>query len=508
MTSLADSLTSTNLIPPMRGDAIIPESESALAPSPESETKKSGSSVSSITAEGNEAVGEDLKSLDNLKPPPLPEFKESPKYEVSNPEGQNYVAAIGVLGAIGSMFTRRPMVNSMNSASAVLTSMQQGDMNAYERNFEKWKIDNENIKTMSDYQQAIYKDIFDKEKLGLDVKLSMLQAQAAAFKDDVMLEHVKNQDMTSAAQLNLDRQKATHTWEKESQEVQKLTIENAARIEEKKMLDSDYQGGIITREQYIAGLQGIATNKPVTSQPTLSQSAIERAAHQLNMGDKSVLSNMGRQAGGAANVQAIRDRAAELADEEGISPEEIAKRSQRFAGDTSGQRTLANRVAAISAAGAAVGSVPSKDNPGSGAARLAIEASRAVPRGKFMPLNTAILEGKKSVSDPALAQLVVYTNTLVNEYSNATNPTGKGTVSDRTHARELISKAQSQPAYEAAVRAMVKEVDNSLAKAKEAKDDFLDEPEKPPMAGAKKAGDGKWYVPDPNRPGKHLRVNP
>lgn len=28
----------------------------------------------------------------------------------------------------------------------------------------------------------------------------------------------------------------------------------------------------------------------------------------------------------------------------------------------------------------------------------------------------------------------------------------------------------------------------------------------PPVAGAKKAGDGKWYVPDPSRPGKYLQV--
>jgi len=32
--------------------------------------------------------------------------------------------------------------------------------------------------------------------------------------------------------------------------------------------------------------------------------------------------------------------------------------------------------------------------------------------------------------------------------------------------------------------------------------------DQPPMAGAKKAGDGKWYVADPNRPGKYLMVQP
>lgn len=30
--------------------------------------------------------------------------------------------------------------------------------------------------------------------------------------------------------------------------------------------------------------------------------------------------------------------------------------------------------------------------------------------------------------------------------------------------------------------------------------------ETPPVAGARKAADGYWYVPDPNRPGKYLRV--
>lgn len=32
--------------------------------------------------------------------------------------------------------------------------------------------------------------------------------------------------------------------------------------------------------------------------------------------------------------------------------------------------------------------------------------------------------------------------------------------------------------------------------------------ETPPVAGAKKAGDGNWYVPDPNRPGSYLQVVP
>ena len=31
-------------------------------------------------------------------------------------------------------------------------------------------------------------------------------------------------------------------------------------------------------------------------------------------------------------------------------------------------------------------------------------------------------------------------------------------------------------------------------------------PETPPVKGARKAGDGKWYIPDPNRSGKYLRV--
>lgn len=32
--------------------------------------------------------------------------------------------------------------------------------------------------------------------------------------------------------------------------------------------------------------------------------------------------------------------------------------------------------------------------------------------------------------------------------------------------------------------------------------------EAPPVAGARKATDGQWYVPDPDRPGKYLRVAP
>jgi hypothetical protein len=86
-------------------------------------------------------------------------------------------------GAIGSAFSRKPMVNAMNTAGAVLGAMKQGDQEAVKANMEKWKIDNENIRNINDFQQQAYKDILDNTKVDLNTRMSMLNAQAAAFND-------------------------------------------------------------------------------------------------------------------------------------------------------------------------------------------------------------------------------------------------------------------------------------------------------------------------------------
>lgn len=468
-TSPSDALMGTGMIPPMSGaDLKIPDDAKTEKPAGKT-------SEQSIVNAGDQGIKDSLKSLDATKPPPPPQFKEAPKLETSDPVGQGYASAIGVMGAIGSIFTRRPMIASMNTAAAVVNAMKQGDQDAFKHNMEKWKIDNENIKAISDYQQAIYKDIFDNKKLDLDTKLALAGSHASAFKDDAMIAHWKNGDIHGAEDLELRREDARHRWEKEAPVAEKYIIENNAKLQRLKMLEEDFKSGTIDRQQMEQELQGLATNKPVQG-PTMSKDTLHFLAKQSVDTGMPPPTQMGRQASGAANMASYREEVQRIAKEEGITPATLARKQQEYAANTKGLGSLKVRLANIASAGAALGEVPEGNNPGSGAAKLVVDASKKVPRGTVVQVNKAENEWKMQTSDPKLAQLSVYLDTFAKEYASATNPNGKRTVSDTNKARENLARAinEGHSTLVARVKAMINEKNNSMDQAQKVTNAYLE----------------------------------
>ena len=195
-TSLADALTSTGMIPPVSGgDLQQPDQKQAA-------NTNQPKSEADIVNKGMESIKGDLAGVP--KPPEMIQYAKAPEAQTSDAVQQGYVSAIGIMGAIGSAFTRRPMVNAMNSAAAVVKSMKEGDQEAFKQNMEKWKIDNENIKNMNDYQQQAYKSILENTKLSIETKMGMMTAQAAAFNDPIV-QKLAQQRNDSELQDILDR---------------------------------------------------------------------------------------------------------------------------------------------------------------------------------------------------------------------------------------------------------------------------------------------------------------
>ena len=132
----------------------------------------------------------------------------------------------------------------------------------------------------------------------------------------------------------------------------------------------------------------------------------------------------------------------------GTKPTEVLAGQAEFGGIKAGERTLGTRSANIEMA----------VNEADQFADLALSASNAVPRPSFMPLTKAIQAGQKSVGDPKLASFVAANNSFINAYARAISPSGVPTVSDKEHAREMISTAQSPEAYAAVIAQLKKEM--------------------------------------------------
>jgi hypothetical protein len=88
-----------------------------------------------------------------------------------------------------------------------------------------------------------------------------------------------------------------------------------------------------------------------------------------------------------------------------------------------------------------------------------IDLSEQMPRDHYYSVNEILNFSKKQMQDPQLSRLNAAVNTAVNEYANAITTSASGaTVSDKQHARELLSSAQDHESLKGALQTMTQEV--------------------------------------------------
>lgn len=283
--SIADALGGTGMIPAIPASQLNPPGAPPASP-PESASK----TAQDIVNKGDEELKplKDKAAKDANAVPVLPTvenggLKSQPKPDTSNDPTKGWISTIGVLGAIGSMFTRRPMTNSMNAAAAALNSMKAGEAEDFKNKMEAWKTENDNAFKLLDYQQNIYKSILENDRLSVEEKRAEIGAHASAFKDDIAADHMKNSDLIGFQQLQIDRDKAADAAKKNSAELEELGHKNLAFMEAKKQLDADKASGKITPQEYIRGLQAAAYSN-IAAADARRSSATDKAKQKTQEG--------------------------------------------------------------------------------------------------------------------------------------------------------------------------------------------------------------------------------
>lgn len=76
-------------------------------------------------------------------------------------------------------------------------------------------------------------------------------------------------------------------------------------------------------------------------------------------------------------------------------------------------------------------------------ADLVTDASKAVGRTDFMPVNKLLLAAKENTGDAATVQFGAAINSFINAYARAVAPIGSPAQKEKEHAREMLSRAQS-----------------------------------------------------------------
>jgi hypothetical protein len=183
---------------------------------------------------------------------------------------------------------------------------------------------------------------------------------------------------------------------------------------------------------------------------------------QALKGDTTVYQNLGRGKQGAANLLALRGAVADEAQKRGMTGADLAAVNADYQGQKAGLRTSGTISARIENAAAEADQL----------APLAIEAGRKVSRSGFLPFGRAQVLFNNQTNDPDMNRFATANIGLATAYAGAMARGGKATVSDNEHAREMLSTAKSQQAYEAIVDQMQQEIKAAKAAPQHVRDNL------------------------------------
>jgi len=210
------------------------------------------------------------------------------------------------------------------------------------------------------------------------------------------------------------------------------------------------------------------------AEPTLDEETQRTMADQYLAGDKSVMTNLGRGAQGSANVVALRQMISRVGKERGMSGRDIALAQSEFMGLGAAQRALGTRTASFGMA----------KEEAYGMADLVTEASSKASRTQFMPINKALNAFNTNTGDTAIREFGAAINSFINAYARAVSPTGAPTVSDKDHAREMLSTADSHQQVVAVIGQLKREMEAAGAAPGTVKENLRKGFKEPPGVGA------------------------
>lgn len=198
------------------------------------------------------------------------------------------------------------------------------------------------------------------------------------------------------------------------------------------------------------------------TEANISPSRMAFMVDQALKGDSSVYQNLGRGKQGAANLLALRGAVADEATKRGLTGADLAAINADYQGQKAGLRSASQISAKVENAGAEADQL----------APLAIEAGRQVARSGFLPFGRAQIMFDNQTNDPAINKFATANIGLATAYAGAMARGGKATVTDNEHARELLSTAKSQEAYEAIVNQMQQEIAAAKRAPKQVRDNL------------------------------------
>lgn len=163
-----------------------------------------------------------IDNLETSKPPVLSPSPDARNYKTD--PMQTFGSAAMFLATFGSLLTRQPLTTALNSASAVMNAVNKQDAVAFDKAFEKWKIDSENAWKMADYDLKAYEKALGKDEEEVKLYSVMHKNETAGYAlqakmseqnhKDMMAQLKKGQEATNL--VNKTTESDLEKWKKEN----------------------------------------------------------------------------------------------------------------------------------------------------------------------------------------------------------------------------------------------------------------------------------------------------
>jgi hypothetical protein len=348
-----------------------------------------------------------LGQLQKAPPPPENPFIKG--------GGMEYMGIMSVFAGLAGALGRSNATTTMAAFGGAMKGYAEGNEEVFQQQTKEWEIANKKMLEDNQSKMDQYRAILEDQKMTMDQKREEIKLVAAQFQDEIMF----------------NTQNMNH-WEKSAQ-----TYEHIFQVNEQ----------IKDRSERMK-LAIDAVNDRMEQRRAASEVSLLPVVQRRIAGDKAAFNGLNPN-----SKKLALDIYERVAGEQGIDGTKQAKIDQDYGGEVSYQR----------AGGTQAARVESASNEVAGLVPLAIESSKKLPRGKFVPLNQLIQGWQAGTSDPAYNEFLTNNFALTNAYARAMNPTGQPRVTERLEAKAegLLSKATSQAAYEVQARQLWKEVQTS-----------------------------------------------
>jgi hypothetical protein len=346
--------------------------------------------------------------------PQVPQLEKTPKPPAQQlgQGSMEFLQIATVFGALAGVLTRRGTTTALNAFSGAIQGFTQGNLEVYKSKIEEWR---EAVATVKDDNQSKldqYNAIWKDRKLNIDQKMESIKLVASQYGDEITYNLGQQRNFTMLAQSIEKQREFFMRFEESTKRLDNQTRSIDARLD----------------------------NMQAASDAALMP-LVER---RLN-GDKSVTTQMGRS---QATLKAFNTLLSKVQQERGFTAENQA----------AADRDYASKLREATTVGGRAGNIAISVNEAKNMVPQALAASRASPRRGIALWNEAANEWKIQKGDPAFANLVVKTNSLINIYSRAATGSSQGTVDSRVHAREMLNPNQPDKAYEASLQGLIDEI--------------------------------------------------